>query len=216
MTLLLLSNKSFQVYLQGWQGDYEIQVKPDAQPFSLGTARNIPLPLLDKVKQESDAMEAQRVISKVQQPTPWCAGVVVVKKKNGGVRICVDLKPLSRCVLREHHPLSKVDNILGQQTGATVFSKLDANNGFWHVPLAKKSRLFITFITPFRRYCYNKLPFGISSAPDHFQWRMHSLLEGLPGVLFAMDDILIFGTTDKTQQSTPGSAEMSFLSWHYT
>ena len=52
------------------QGNYEIQVKPDAQPFSLGTARNIPLPLHDRMKQELDAMEVQRVISKVQQPTP--------------------------------------------------------------------------------------------------------------------------------------------------
>ena len=76
------------------QGDYEIQVKPDAQPFSLGTARNIPIPPRDKVKQELDAMEAQGVISKVQQPTPWCAGMVVVKK-NRGVRICIDLKPFN-------------------------------------------------------------------------------------------------------------------------
>ena len=86
------------------QGDYEIQVKPDAQPFSLGTARSIPLPLCDKVKQELDAMEAQGVISKVQQPTPWCTGMVVVKKKNGGVRICIDLKPLNRCVLKRTPP----------------------------------------------------------------------------------------------------------------
>ena len=140
-------------------------------------------------------MKAQGVISKVQLPTPWCTGMVVVKKKNGGVRICIDLKPLNRCVLREHHPLPKVDAILGQLKGATVFSKLVANSGFWQVSLAKKSRLFITFITPFGRYCYNKLPFSISSATEHFQWRMHSLLEGLPGVLCVMDDILIFGTT---------------------
>ena len=143
------------------QDDYEIQVKQDAQPFSFGTARNIPLPLRDKVKQELDAMEAQGVILKVQQPNPLCTGMVVVKKNNGGVRICIDLKPLNQYVLKEHHPLSKVDDILGQLTGATVFFKLDANNGFWQVPLAEKSWLFITFITPFRRYCYNKLPFSI-------------------------------------------------------
>ena len=143
------------------QDDYEIQVKQDAQPFSLGTARNIPLPLRDKVKQELDVMEAQGVISKVQQPNPWCTGMVVVKKKNGGVKICIDLKPLNHCVLREHHSLPKVDDILGQLTGATVFFKLGANSGFWQVPLAEKFWLFITFITPFRRYCYNKLPFSI-------------------------------------------------------
>ena len=84
--------------------------------------RNIPLPLCDKVKQELDAMEAQGVISKVQQPTPWCAGMVVVKKEYGGVRIYVDLKPLNRCVLREHHSLLKVDDILGQLTEATMFT----------------------------------------------------------------------------------------------
>ena len=129
MTLLLLSNKSLFIGLGALQGDNEIQVKPDTQPFSLGIARNIPLPLRDKVKQELDAMEAQGVISKVQQPTVWCAGMVAVKK-NGGVRICVNLKPLNRCILREHHPLWQVDNILGQLTGATVFSKLDVNNDF--------------------------------------------------------------------------------------
>ena len=169
--------------------------------------RNIPLPLHDKVKQKLDAMKAQGVILKVQQPTPWCAGMIVVKKKNG-VRICVNLKPLNRCVLREHHPLPKVDDILGQLIGAhngctssDMFSKLDAHNGFWVVPLAEKSRLFTTFITLFGRYCYNKLPFGILSAPEYFQRRMHSVLEVLPGVLCIMDDILIFGTTRQEHNS---------------
>ena len=97
------------------QGDYEIRIKPDAKPFSLGTSRNIPLPLRDKVKQALSEMEAQGVISRVQQPTPWCAGMVIVNKKNGGVRICVDLKPLNHCVLKEHHPLPKVDEVLAEQ-----------------------------------------------------------------------------------------------------
>ena len=74
---------------------YEIQVNPDAEPFSLGTARNIPLPLCGKVKQELDVMESQGVLSKVPQPAPWCVSIVVVKKKNGGVRICNDLKPVN-------------------------------------------------------------------------------------------------------------------------
>ena len=138
------------------QGDYEIKLKPDAKPFSLGTARNIPLLLRDKVKQELSNMEAQGVISKVQQPTQWCAGMVIVSKKSGGVRVCVDLKPLNRCVLREYHPLPKVDKVLAQLTGATMFSKLDANSGFWQVPLSHNCRELTTFITPFGRFHYNK------------------------------------------------------------
>ena len=172
---------------------YTICLKPDAKPFSLGTARNISLPLREKVQETLNNMEAQGVISKVQQPTPWCAGMVVVRKKSGGVRICVDLKPLNKCVLRERHPLLRVDDTLAQLTGATTFSKLDANSGFWQIPLSDESKLLTTFITPFGRYCYNKLPFGITSAPEHFQRRMNSLLLGLQGVLCVMDDIIVFG-----------------------
>ena len=109
------------------------------------------------------------VISEVDEPTEWCAGMVVVPKKNGEVRICVDLKPLNEAVLREVHPLPDVDGNLAQLSGASVFIKLDANSGFWQIPLAESSKLLTTFIMPFGRFCFNKLPFGISSAPEHFQ-----------------------------------------------
>ena len=118
--------------------------------------------------------------------------MVVVPKKTGAVRICIDLKPLNTSVRREIHPLPKVDNTLAQLTGAHIFSKLDANSGFWQIPLSPASRLLTTFITPVGRYCFNKLPFGIASAPEHFQRRMSSILHGLDRVLCQMDDVLIF------------------------
>ena len=139
-------------------------------------------------------METIGVISKVDKPTPWCAGMVVVPKKGGDIRICVDLKPLNESVFREVHPLPKVDETLAQPSGATVFTKLDANSGFWQIPLAKKSRLLTTFITPVGRYCFNKMPFGISSAPEHFQKRMSQILAPLDG-LCMMDDVLVYGKT---------------------
>ena len=133
------------------------------------------------------------VISRVDEPTEWCAGMVVVPKRGGDIRICVDLKPLNTSVLREVYPLPKGDETLAQLSGGKVFSKLDANSGFWQIPLAKSSRLLTTFITPFGRFCFNKLPFGISSAPELFQKRMSEILVGLEGVLCQMDDILVFG-----------------------
>ena len=173
--------------------EYTICLKEDARPHALHTPRNIPLPLRDKVHEELDRMEEMGVISKVNDPIPWCAGMVVVPKKSGAVRICVDLKALNESVLRETHPIPKVDDTLAQLTGAAVFSKLDANSGFWQIPLSDESKLLTTFITPFGRYAFNKLPFGISSAPELFQKRMSKILEGLEGVVCLMDDVLIFG-----------------------
>ena len=178
----------------GTLGDeYTIRLKEDATPHALYTPRNVPLPLRGKVQEELDRMEAAGVISKADEPTPWCAGMVVVPKKSGALRICVDLKALNESVLREVHPIPKVDDTLAQLAGATLFSKLDANSGFWQIPLAKESRPLTTFITPFGRYHFNKLPFGISSAPELFQKRMNSILEGLDRVVCQMDDVLIFG-----------------------
>ena len=170
--------------------DYHIQLHPDAKPHTLFTPRYVPLPLRAKVSEELERMEKAGVISKVSEPTPWCAGLVVVPKKSGKVRIYVDMKSLNQSVWREVHPLPKVDETLAQLTGAKVFSKLDANSGFWQIPQSQSSRLLTTFIAPMGRYCFNKLPFGIYSAPEHFQRRMSELLTGLCGVLCHMDDVL--------------------------
>ena len=142
-------------------------------------------------------MENLGVISRVDKPTPWCAGMVVVPKSNGSVRICVDLKALNQSVLREIHPIPRVDEILAQLAGATYFTKLDANSGFWQIPLSSESKLLTTFLTPCGRYCFNQLPFGISSAPELFQKKINSLLTGLEGVLCLVDDVLVFGANRK-------------------
>ena len=85
--------------------DFEIQLKPDAKPFALYTPRKVPYPLCSKVKDELNRMESMGIIFKVELPTPWCAGMVVVPKKDEKVRICVNLKPLNVNVRHETHPL---------------------------------------------------------------------------------------------------------------
>ena len=75
-------------------------------------------------------MKALGVISKIDEQTDWCVGMVVVPKADGRVRICVDLTRLSKCVKREQHMLPLVDHILAQMGDAKIFSKLDAKSGF--------------------------------------------------------------------------------------
>lgn len=142
-------------------------------------------------------MERLGVIASVREPTDWCAGMVPVLKANGRVRICVDHTILNESVCREQYLKPAVDQILAQLAGATLLTKLEANSGFWQIPLSPESAILTTFITPFGRFCFQRLPFGITSAPEHFQRRMSELLSGISGVVCMVDDILVH---DQTKQ----------------
>lgn len=179
------------------EGEYNIALKQNATPYALATARRIPLPLKAQVEQELRRMERLGVIRKVDAPTEWCAGMVVVPKGNNKVRICVDLTKLNKNVCRERHILPSVEQTLAQLKGAKIFTKLDANSGFWQIKLSEKSALLTTFITPVGRFCFNRLPFGITSAPEFYQKRMSHILSGLPGVVCMIDDILVFGQSQQ-------------------
>ena len=118
------------------------------------------------------------LFSKVTKPTDWCSGMVVAPKAKGKVRICVDCTKLNNYVCRELHIhiLTTVDETLSKLPGAKFFSKLDANSGFWQISLRDNSKDLATSITPVRRFCFNRLPLGICSAPEHFQRRMSTFL----------------------------------------
>lgn len=172
---------------------YKIELEPAAVPYALSSPRRVPLPMRDKVQAELKRVKDMGVISKVTQPTPWCVGMVVVPKAQGKIRLCVDLTYLNKWVWRERHILPAVEQTLAMLTGAKIFTKLDATSGFWQIPLSKDSSLLTTFITPFGRYAFNRLPFGISSAPEHIQRRMSQMLEDCEGVVCHADDILVYG-----------------------
>ncbi|XP_054279111.1 uncharacterized protein K02A2.6-like [Macrosteles quadrilineatus] len=136
------------------------------------------------------------VITPVDHATPWCSPMVVVPKKDSGnVRICVDLSKLNQSVRRQLHPIPGIEYTIAQIKGATVFSKLDANHGFWQIPLEEKSQDLTTFLTPWGRFKFKVLPFGITSAPEYFQKRIHAALGDQRNVKAYIDDILIWGST---------------------
>ncbi|XP_046408442.1 uncharacterized protein K02A2.6-like [Ischnura elegans] len=174
---------------------YEIRLEDNARPFAVTTPRRVPIQLWEKVKEELKQMEEEGVISPVDEPTEWCAPMVVVPKSDGKVRICVDYTKLNEGVRRERHMLPAVDEILARLGQAKVMSKLDACRGYFQIPLEEKSKKLTTFITPFRRYFFNRVPMGLASSGEHFQKRMSETLAGLEGVANLLDDVLVFGET---------------------
>ena len=139
--------------LEQFSGEpYSICLQPDAKPVALSCPRRVPIPLLPKVKEELERMEAQGVIIPVEEPTEWCSGLVVVPKPSGKVRLCVDYTGLNKSVRREQHVLPTVDHTLGQLGGTKFFTKLDANSGFYQILLSKDSQRLTAFITPFHPF----------------------------------------------------------------
>jgi hypothetical protein len=173
----------------------KIKLVPNAVPYCVLSPRRVPIPLVTTVKDELARMERAGVIRKITDPTEWCAPIVPVVKSNGNIRICVDLKKLNSSILRERYILPTLDDLLPNLKDAKIFSTLDAASGFWAIPLDEDSQRLTTFITPSGRYCFKRLPFGISSAPEIFMRKMHELLQDQPGVVTYMDDILVFGNS---------------------
>ena len=93
--------------------------------------------------------------------------MVIAMKGNGKIRICTDMKKLNLAVKREVHPMTAVEGSLSRIKGI-IFSKLDANSGFWQIHLDEESWEVTTFLTSWGRYFYKKLPFGLTSAPAFF------------------------------------------------
>ena len=141
--------------------------------------RRVPVALRERLRETLEELVQQDILALVTQPTEWISSMVIVPKKDGKLRICLDPKDLNRAIQCEHYPLPTIEEIVTHLHGARVFTVLDVRHGFWHVPLDEVSSLLTTFNTPFGRYRWKRMPFGISSAPEVFQRRMHEVIEGL-------------------------------------
>ena len=173
---------------------YTMQLKPEVQPV-VHAARKVTVAIREKVKAELDRMEKLNVISKVDEPTKWVNSMVVVPKPNGAVRICLDPRDLNTAINRKHYKVITLEEVTSQLSAAQYFTVLDATFGYWAMLLSKESSILTTFQTPYGRYRYLRMPFGICSAQEVFQKKMDRTFKGLPGVHIIVDDILVAGST---------------------
>ena len=154
-------------------GEYHIQVDATVPPV-VHAPRKVPVALRETVKTELTRMVADGIIAPVTEPTKWVSSMVVARKKNGSVRICLDPRDLNKAIRRPHYPLPTLEDVATRLTDAKVFSVLDAKSGFWQVKLDEESSFLTTFNTPFGRFRWLRMPFGITSAPEEWQRRAQS------------------------------------------
>ena len=143
--------------------------------------RRIPFHIRKDVERELARLEADDVIEKTDGPTPWVSPIVVVPKKTGAVRICVDMREANKAVKREKHLMPTIDDLITDLNGATMFSTLDLTAGYHQLELDPESRQITTFSTHVALYRYKRLMFGINAASEIFQNTIAELLHGLNG-----------------------------------
>lgn len=169
---------------------YRIDLKENATPV-VHPVRKVPFALQEKFKNVLDELVKQKIIEKSFDSDEWVNAFVLVRKPNGSLRLCLDPADLNRAVKRHYFKVPTLEELTIQFGGAKYFTTLDATQGFLQVPLHSESSKLCTFGTPWGRYRFLRLPYGLNSAPEVFQERMHEIFGEIEGVSVYIDDIII-------------------------
>ena len=175
---------------------HHITLDPKVPPV-IHAPHKVPIELKDRLQVELSEMENQDIIARVTQPTDWVNSLVIREKENGRLCLCLDPKDLNKAIKREHHPTPTLEEITPKLTGAKLFSKLDARNGYWNVKLVEESSYLTTFNTPFGRFRFLRLPFGLRMSQDIFQFKIDETYRNCLGAIGIADDITVYGKSDK-------------------
>ena len=154
--------------------------------------RRVPVPLRQELKHKLAELERKGIIAKQTDPAEWVSNLVIVKSPKK-FRVCLDPRPLNQALLRTEYEIPTIESITPELNNVQFFTVVDTKDGFWNVKLTHQSSLLTTFWTPFGRYRWLRLPFGIAVATDEYQRRLHEAFEGLKDIIIIQDDILVLG-----------------------
>ena len=163
---------------------------PVKQPY-----RKLPLPQFEEVKQHIEELLQKGIIQ--HSTSPYASPIVLVRKKNGDLRLCVDYRLLNAKTKKDAYPLPRIDETFDALHGASYFTSLDLAAGYNQVAVAPEDREKTAFVTPMGHYEYLRMPFGLSNAPATFQRLMHKCLgdQLFQILLIFLDDLLIYASS---------------------
>ena len=154
-------------------------------------AYRIPYSRRDQVKSELEEMLAAGVVR--PSKSAWASPIVLVEKKDGGIRFCVDYRKLNQASHFDAYPMPRIEEVFESIGNSTFISTLDLAKGYWQIPMAPESRDKTAFITPFGLFEFMVMPFGLHSAPATFQRTMNFILQECQSFSRAyIDDVAVF------------------------
>ncbi|CAI5524929.1 unnamed protein product [Closterium sp. Naga37s-1] len=176
--------------------EHEIVEEPGAKPVSRAPYRLSPTELTDMKKQIEYLLDRQLIRPST---SPYGAPVLFTPKPDGSLRMCIDYRALNKQTVKNKYPIPRIDDLLDQLRGATVFSKLDLRSGYWQIKMADNSIHKTAFRTRYGSYEYLVMPFGLCNAPATFHAEMNHILRPLLDecVVVYLDDILIYSKNMK-------------------
>ncbi|KAI2658619.1 Retrovirus-related Pol polyprotein [Labeo rohita] len=149
---------------------HKVKVHSDVPPVQQKLCR-LPFAVKDAVSQELKRLESEGIIEKVDS-SPWVSSLLVIQKKSGGIRLCVDLREPKKAVIIDSHPLPHIEEVFTELCGASMFSTIDLQNVYHQVTLHQDSRDLTAFVTHDGLYRFTLVPYGLASAPSAFERMM--------------------------------------------
>jgi hypothetical protein len=178
---------------------YKIKLKENYIP-KVAACRPVPFKLRDKVKQELKELEDLGIIERIYEPTEFVHPMVLVMKPDESIRIAIDPSSLNEAVMRPHTKMNTFEEIASEVKDAKIFAVLDANRGFYQICMEEESSKYLTFITPFGRYRWKRLPYGVSFGTDAFCEVFSEIFAGIEGCITYVDEILIWASSEEELQ----------------
>ena len=181
-----------------------ITLEKDTQP-RFHKARMVPYALRPKIEDELHKLQKDGVIEPVEHST-WATPIVPAVKKNGQIRICGDYRmTLNPVMCVDKYPLPRIEDIFASLAGGQRFSKIDLTQAYHQMEMDEQSKDFLVINTHKGLFRYNRLVFGVASAPAQWQRAIDQVLQNIPFTKCILDDIIVSGSSDEEHLNNLGA-----------